>query len=262
MSPRSAQAHAFTLVELLVVIGIITVLIALLLPTLGAARRQAQTVRDLTALRTLMSGFQAYAGENRGKVLPGYWHQGQATDDRGADVTFPGNARYPWRLMPYLSKVVRGGILSGEQEVLLGNRDTADAAAWTYEVSVFPSFGMNVRGVGGDLFNNLKGHVTRLGEPSNPTELIVFCSARHKDDTSAREGYYEVRQPAATAVYDVNAMPGDFGFIHPRYAKDTRAACGFFDGHADLLDIEELRQPRHWVNARHLPAVASTTPAP
>ena len=262
MSPARRPSTAFTLVELLVVIGIITVLIALLLPALGAARRQAQTVRDLTALRTLMNAFQAYAGENRGKVLPGYWHQGQATDDRGDDVTFPANARYPWRLMPYLSKVVKGGILSGEQEMLLGQRDSADAAAWTYEVSVFPSFGMNVRGVGGDLFNNLKGHVSRLGEPSNPTELIVFCSARHRDDTGAREGYYEVRQPAADAVYNVNGPPGDFGFVHPRYVKDTRAAAGFFDGHADLLDIEQLKKPRHWVNARNLRAVAVAPPAP
>ena len=63
---RNRPARAFSLVELLVVVGIIAVLIALLLPALGKARRQAQQVACLSNLRQVGAALLAYAGEQRG----------------------------------------------------------------------------------------------------------------------------------------------------------------------------------------------------
>jgi prepilin-type N-terminal cleavage/methylation domain-containing protein/prepilin-type processing-associated H-X9-DG protein len=69
------NARGFTLVELLVVIGIIAVLIGMLLPSLNQARVQAKSIACLSNLRSLGTGFQMYAGENHG-CLPRYYYYG------------------------------------------------------------------------------------------------------------------------------------------------------------------------------------------
>lgn len=78
--------RAFTLVELLVVIGIIAMLIAILLPALQSARRQARRTNCLSNLRQLGQVTIMYATENRGWYPyrgPGYAWPLQALYQKG-----------------------------------------------------------------------------------------------------------------------------------------------------------------------------------
>src|SRR3954471_21283572 len=79
MSRLIRPRNAFTLVELLVVIGIIAVLISILLPTLGKVRRQANTLQCSSNMRQVATALIMYINDNKGRfpaaglpVIPAY----------------------------------------------------------------------------------------------------------------------------------------------------------------------------------------------
>jgi prepilin-type N-terminal cleavage/methylation domain-containing protein/prepilin-type processing-associated H-X9-DG protein len=82
------KRHGFTLVELLVVIGIIALLISILLPSLSNAREQANIIKCASNLRQIYLANQMYANANKGYMMPSRVASGGATNSYwcGADV--------------------------------------------------------------------------------------------------------------------------------------------------------------------------------
>jgi prepilin-type N-terminal cleavage/methylation domain-containing protein/prepilin-type processing-associated H-X9-DG protein len=80
------RRRAFTLVELLVVIGVIALLIALLMPALSSSRESANRLKCLNALRNIGQAAQLHANEHDGYFPLAGWHwepAGGQTDPKG-----------------------------------------------------------------------------------------------------------------------------------------------------------------------------------
>jgi len=93
----------FTLVELLVVIGIIALLISILLPALSKARQQAGLVACAAKMRQLANAVMLYSVNNKGSYPP--------TAATGFNSTYNRPTLYPaggeGLLIPYLGKITK-----------------------------------------------------------------------------------------------------------------------------------------------------------
>ncbi|MGC4032405.1 MAG: type II secretion system protein [Tepidisphaeraceae bacterium] len=68
---RTKHAAGFTLVELLVVIGIIAVLMSILMPAMAGVRNQGNEVKCMSNMRQMAAGIIMYANDNKGRYP---WH--------------------------------------------------------------------------------------------------------------------------------------------------------------------------------------------
>ncbi len=257
----NACHRAFTLVELLVAITIIGIIATLGFSATSAMQKSRNQVREISAGRQLIAAYLQAASDHSGELIPAYAASGEATNEAGQTLTGPAAQRYPWRLAPFLDNRIFGTLLVNDQEKLGRGavRENLD-----YLVSFSPTFGINGTYVGGNfksslapggLAENKYGRfcVQRLTDSVSPSSLIVFCSARYNGlDGKNYLGHHFVSAPNETkklwsdAPFSESADAALHGHVHPRY--DGRAVAVMFDGHAELLSIEQLKDMRRWSN--------------
>jgi prepilin-type N-terminal cleavage/methylation domain-containing protein/prepilin-type processing-associated H-X9-DG protein len=213
----------FTLVELLVVIGIIAMLVAILIPTLGRARAQALSTACASNLRQLYVAQSFYADENIGRFT--------AVQYAGATTTW-------WvKLNKYLSS---DGVMKQELgqcpsvEIDSLRRGTATASAEL-------SYGINP-------YMMLPWWAGRRGAKMDASRIVLMADKGINPDEwlMTEEGKYFAPDPL---------LPGGLGWrIHfmqhqgthsRRHSKMANAVMA--DGHVRKMgEMELLEESGHW----------------
>jgi prepilin-type N-terminal cleavage/methylation domain-containing protein len=212
--------RAFTLVEILVTVGIIAVLASLLVGGLRGAMATARKTKELNALRGIHAAWYQYSSTFEEHILPGFvdtatQEQWQIAAPMMAGAALPRGLlqTYPWRLAPFVDSPFSAyvgymefeGSDNAAIEAVAAPWSSADAPpAWAADVidqrgsriALQPGFGYNAFYVGGwyeqggaPKFSSVPSAVaTRLAGITRASQQVIFAGA-----TFRGAGRYPIR---------------------------------------------------------------------
>jgi prepilin-type processing-associated H-X9-DG protein/prepilin-type N-terminal cleavage/methylation domain-containing protein len=215
---------AFTLVELLVVIGIITVLLGILLPALSTARQQSLTVTCLSNLRQMVIAVHSYADAYNGQYPIAYY-----TDIGSAQMV-----SYNWdftvtRLLPSGQVTVTPGILwQGSTNAQIQQCPSFSGNS-NAPGDPYTGYNYNDSYIGGGQSGSTTAPPAKLNQVTHPTRCALFGDGQY---SAGADKYMRspIPGPDDTIFSFTSSWAGTQGF---RHRGGTNIA--FCDGHAETL---------------------------
>jgi prepilin-type processing-associated H-X9-DG protein/prepilin-type N-terminal cleavage/methylation domain-containing protein len=216
---------AFTLVELLVVMAVITLLLGVLIPALGAARSQGKTAVCKNNIHQLILANTGYAIENDGCYVLAAADIWTTNSQRWHGVRANINSPFDWHKSPLVSYISGGGVKECPQKVNFRKGDPWD---YDYEDGC-GGYGYNMTYIGSriwehDTDENCK-RATKNTEITASGQTVMFadCAMAKKDGGSTYFIEYSFAEPP------LNSWGYAWPSIHFRHRG--RANIGWADGH-------------------------------
>ena len=221
------QRPAFTLVELLVVIGIIAVLIAILLPALQKAKDQANRVACVSNLRQIGSAMVMYVNDNKNRYP---FHSGVDEPKPRPDADW-----IHWEADRDVRKSAIAKYLAATKGSVGVFRCPADDLRDRRRILEVPyrySYTMNMP------FSS-RHSPTRYTNVKRPTEKMLVVE---EDEISIDDGNWN---PYLVGTNIENFLAVRHDKAEKREAK-RRGNVAFADGHADWVSREYSRQAKYY----------------
>jgi len=271
---RAVAPRGFSLVELLVVIGVVLLLVGILVPVASSVRQQAKETTEVAAARSVIAAWNQYAFDHRGRIMPGYRSGLPAFDAAGTPIAEQtlgiAAARYPWRIAPYLGHAM-SELFMPEVNRRVRGLESSDYGEYLYRSSLYPRFGFNGTFIGGDegiggfnpAFATVFGpfYRTGLSQITRPEGVLVLASAASLDGGPGSggdqivPGYFRLRSPSFSAPQWAEEIdPGDpatSGQVSGRWSG--RSVVGFAAGQVETRPLEALRDMRLWADQADRP---------